>query len=233
MAPATLKLAPGKEVWSDPVDLAVRQHEDLDGQPVSARADNAHGVSSRRPEDAIHGCRRSLWRRDAPVHGPGSRTTMYFFVSDVQVMAPAKSQGDCDAGRFDHGRRDGRQQRQRRVAGCALQASAGAARRHAGRRDQHGHRLQSPADFGRSRPGGPQASGRRRAFQTERVAPDSARRHQRHQLRAGVGRRNSLPPTSRSSTKPTPKASRSLAQRCCRSRTRARTRPPTRPRGRP
>ena len=25
----TLKLEPGKEMWSDPVDLAVKQHEDL------------------------------------------------------------------------------------------------------------------------------------------------------------------------------------------------------------
>jgi lysophospholipase L1-like esterase len=87
----TLKLDPGKEMWSDPVDLAVTQHEDVT-------------VSLYLPEattpDAFHPTALKTQYLAAGDHcgdatllsaGAGSRTTMYFFVSDLQVMAPTQS----------------------------------------------------------------------------------------------------------------------------------------------
>ena len=87
----TLKLEPGKEVWSDPVDLAVRQHEDLTvslflPDKTTPEAFHPVGLKTQFIAPGDHCADASL-----PSTGRGSRTTMYFFVSDVQVMAPANS----------------------------------------------------------------------------------------------------------------------------------------------
>jgi lysophospholipase L1-like esterase len=87
----TLKLEPGTEVWSDPVDLAVKQHEDLTVSlflPETTKPDVFHptGLKTQFIAAGDHCGDVTLVST-----GLGSRTTMYFFVSDVQVMAPANS----------------------------------------------------------------------------------------------------------------------------------------------
>ena len=86
-----LKLEPGKEIWSDAVDLPVKQHEDLTVSlflPETTKPEAFHptGLKTQYITAGDH-C------GDATIEstGFGSRTTMYFFVSDVQVLAPAKS----------------------------------------------------------------------------------------------------------------------------------------------
>jgi lysophospholipase L1-like esterase len=88
----TLRLEAGKEIWSDPVDLAVKQHEDLTVSlflPEATRPEAFHptGLKTHYLAAGDHCADAAL-----PSAGAGSRTTMYFFVSDVQVLAPAKSQ---------------------------------------------------------------------------------------------------------------------------------------------
>ena len=88
----TLKLEPGKEVWSDPLDLAVKQHSDLSvslflPEAITPEAFHPTGLKTQYLAAGDHCGDAALVSS-----GPGSRTTMYFFVSDVQVMAPAKSQ---------------------------------------------------------------------------------------------------------------------------------------------
>jgi lysophospholipase L1-like esterase len=87
----TLTLEPGKEVWSDPVDLAVSQHEDVTVSlflPESTTPEAFHptGLKTNYLAAGDHCGDATL-----PIAGRDSRTTMYFFVSDVQVLAPAKS----------------------------------------------------------------------------------------------------------------------------------------------
>jgi len=87
----TLKLEAGKEIWSDPVDLAVKQHQDLAVSlflPESTTPEAFHptGLKTQYVAAGDHCGDATL-----PSAGAGSRTTMYFFVSDVQVLAPAKS----------------------------------------------------------------------------------------------------------------------------------------------
>ncbi len=87
----TLKLEPGKEMWSDPVDLAVKQHEDVTINlflPESTTPEAFHptGLKMNYVAAGDH-CGDTM----LPFAGRNSRTTMYFFVSDVQVLAPAKS----------------------------------------------------------------------------------------------------------------------------------------------
>jgi lysophospholipase L1-like esterase len=87
----TLKLEPGKEIWSDPVDLAVKQHEDLTVSlflPETTKPEAFHPVGLK-TQYIVAGdhCGDAAF---VPA-GLGSRTTMYFFLSDVQVMAPAKT----------------------------------------------------------------------------------------------------------------------------------------------
>ena len=87
----TLKLEPGKEVWSDPVDLAVRQHEDLTVSlflPETTKPEAFHpvGLKTQYMAPGDHCGDATL-----PSAGPGSRTTMDFFGSDVQVMTLAKA----------------------------------------------------------------------------------------------------------------------------------------------
>jgi lysophospholipase L1-like esterase len=87
----TLKLEAGKEIWSDPVDLAVKQHQDLAVSlflPESTTPEAFHptGLKTQYVAAGDHCGDATL-----PAAGAGSRTTMYFFVSDVQVLAPAKS----------------------------------------------------------------------------------------------------------------------------------------------
>ena len=87
----TLKLEPGKEIWSDPLDLVVRQHEDLTVSlflPETTKPEAFHptGLKTQYMATGDHCGDATL-----PSAGPGSRTTMYFFVSDVQVLASAKS----------------------------------------------------------------------------------------------------------------------------------------------
>ena len=88
---ATLKLEPGKEMWSDPVDLAVQQHQDVTvslflPEATTPEAFHPTGLKTQYVAEGDH-CGDTV----LPSAGPGSRTTMYFFVSDVQVMAPANS----------------------------------------------------------------------------------------------------------------------------------------------
>ncbi len=87
----TLRLDPGKEVWSDPADLAVKQHEDVAvslflPEPTTPEAFHPVGLKTQYIVAGDH-CGDATF---SPA-GPGSRTTMYFFVSGVQVMAPARS----------------------------------------------------------------------------------------------------------------------------------------------
>jgi lysophospholipase L1-like esterase len=87
----TLKLEPGREIWSDPVALAVKQHEDLTVSlflPEATKPEAFHptGLKTQFVAAGDHCGDATLVSA-----GPGSRTTMYFFVSDVQVMAPPKS----------------------------------------------------------------------------------------------------------------------------------------------
>ena len=88
----TLQLEPGRELWSDPVELAVKQHADLSVSlflPESTTPEAFHptGLKTQYVAAGDH-CGDST----VVSAGPGSRTTMYYFVSDVQVMASAKSQ---------------------------------------------------------------------------------------------------------------------------------------------
>jgi lysophospholipase L1-like esterase len=87
----TLKLEAGREIWSDPVDLAVQQHEDLTvslflPEPTTPESFHPVGLKTHYVVAGDH-C------EDATLAsaGPGSRTTMYFFVSGVQVLASAKT----------------------------------------------------------------------------------------------------------------------------------------------
>lgn len=87
----TLHLEAGKEVWSDPVDLATQQHQDVTISlflPETTKPEAFHptGLKTQYMADGDHCSDATL-----PSGGPGSRTTMYFFVSDVQVLAPANS----------------------------------------------------------------------------------------------------------------------------------------------
>jgi lysophospholipase L1-like esterase len=87
----TLKLEPGKEIWSDPVDLAVKQHEDLTVSlflPEATKPEAFHPVGLKTQYLAAGDHCGDATLASA---GMGSRTTMYFFVSDVQVMAPTNT----------------------------------------------------------------------------------------------------------------------------------------------
>lgn len=85
----TRTLKPGEEIWSDPVDLAVTQHEDLAVSlflPDTTKPEAFHpvGLKTQFVAAGDHCGDQTIIST-----GRGSRTTMYFFVSDVQVMAPA------------------------------------------------------------------------------------------------------------------------------------------------
>ena len=87
----TLTLEPGKEIWSDPADMEVKQHEDVAVSlylPESTTPESFHptGLKTQYVSAGDHCGDATLLST-----GPGSRTTMYFFVSDLQVMAPAQS----------------------------------------------------------------------------------------------------------------------------------------------
>jgi lysophospholipase L1-like esterase len=87
-----LTLAPGKEIWSDPVTLSIKQHEDLAvslflPEPTTPTAFHPTALKTQYLAAGDHCADATL----PPTTGQGSRTTMYFFVSGVQVMAPAKS----------------------------------------------------------------------------------------------------------------------------------------------
>src|ERR1039458_2304099 len=87
----TLKLEPGKEIWSDPVDLAVKQHEDLTVSlflPETTKPEAFHPVGLKTQFVAAGDHCGDATLVSA---GMGSRTMMYFFVSDVQVMAPTNT----------------------------------------------------------------------------------------------------------------------------------------------
>ena len=87
----TLKLEPGKEIWSDPVDLAVKQHEDLTVSlflPETTKPEAFHPVGLKTQYVAAGDHCGDATLASA---GIGSRTTIYFFVSDVQVMAPTNT----------------------------------------------------------------------------------------------------------------------------------------------
>ena len=87
----TLKLEAGKEMWSDPLNLDVKQHQDVTVNlylPESTTPEAFHptGLKTQYVAAGDH-C------GDATLLSAGQvRTTMYFFVSDVQVLAPAASE---------------------------------------------------------------------------------------------------------------------------------------------
>jgi lysophospholipase L1-like esterase len=87
----TLKLEAGKEIWSDPVGLSVKQHEDVTvslflPEPTKPEAFHPTALKTQYITAGDH-CGDATF----PSAGMGSRTMMYFFVSDIRVMAPAKS----------------------------------------------------------------------------------------------------------------------------------------------
>jgi lysophospholipase L1-like esterase len=87
----TLKIEAGKEMWSDPVELAVKQHQDIAisvflPEATTPEAFHPVGLKTQYLITGDH-CGDATFQSE----GPGSRTTMYFFVSDVQVSAPANS----------------------------------------------------------------------------------------------------------------------------------------------
>ena len=87
----TVKLEAGKELWSDPVYLSVKQHEDVTislylPEPTTPEAFHPTGLKTQYITAGDHCGDTTLQSA-----GLGSRTTMYFFVSDIQVMATAKS----------------------------------------------------------------------------------------------------------------------------------------------
>jgi lysophospholipase L1-like esterase len=87
----TLNLDAGNEMWSDPVDLGVKQHQDLTVSlflPESTTPEAFHptGLKTQYIAAGDHCGDATL-----PLDGAGSRTTMYFFVAGIQVLAPAKS----------------------------------------------------------------------------------------------------------------------------------------------
>ena len=87
----TLKLEAGKEMWSDPVNLEVKQHQDVTvslylPESTTPAAFHPTGLKTQYVAAGDHCGDATL-----QAAGPGSRTTMYFFVSDLQVMAPGKS----------------------------------------------------------------------------------------------------------------------------------------------
>ncbi len=87
----TLKIEAGREVWSDPAELAVKQHQDISVSiflPEATTPETFHPVALK-TQYRITGdhCGDATFRSE----GPGSRTTMYFFVSGIQVSAPANS----------------------------------------------------------------------------------------------------------------------------------------------
>jgi lysophospholipase L1-like esterase len=88
----TLKLEAGKEIWSDPVELPVRQHEDVTVTlylPETTTPEGFHPTGLKTQFITAGDHCDDAW---FPPAGPASRTsTMYFFVSDVQVLAPAKT----------------------------------------------------------------------------------------------------------------------------------------------
>lgn len=87
----TLKLEAGKEMWSDPVELSPKQHEDVAVSlflPEVTKPEAFHPTGLK-THYVAEGDRCSA--ATLPAAGPGSRTTMYFFVSDVQVLAPANA----------------------------------------------------------------------------------------------------------------------------------------------
>lgn len=99
----TVTLAPGQELWSDPIGLAVPQHADLaislylPSQNYTPAA--VHGTGSKTsfisaPGDHTADMTMPAVVADAPVQGRRgvrSTTDMVFFVSGVQVMAPART----------------------------------------------------------------------------------------------------------------------------------------------
>jgi lysophospholipase L1-like esterase len=87
----TIKIEAGKEIWSDPVELAVKQHQEIAVSvflPEATTPEAFHPVGLK-THYAISGdhCSDATFSSG----GAASRTTMYFFVSGVQVSAPANS----------------------------------------------------------------------------------------------------------------------------------------------
>jgi lysophospholipase L1-like esterase len=87
----TLKIEAGKEIWSDPVELAVKQHQDiavsvLFPEATTPEAFHPVGLKTHYIITGDH-CGDATFQSE----GAGSRTTAYFFVSGIQVLAPANS----------------------------------------------------------------------------------------------------------------------------------------------
>jgi lysophospholipase L1-like esterase len=86
-----LTLEPDKEIWSDPVNLEVKQHQDITvslylPETTTPEAFHPTGLKTQFLAAGDHCGDATLLSA-----GMGSRTVMYFFVSDIQVLAPAAS----------------------------------------------------------------------------------------------------------------------------------------------
>ncbi len=87
----TLTLEADKEVWSDPVELTVQQHADVTISVFLPEATKPEAFHPTGLKTQYLAADDRCGDATLPVAGMGSRTTMYFFVSDVQVLAPAES----------------------------------------------------------------------------------------------------------------------------------------------
>jgi lysophospholipase L1-like esterase len=86
-----LKLAAGEEVWSDPVIMSIEQHTDVTVSlflPESTTPEAFHPTALKTQYITSDDHCGDVTLTST---GMGSRTTMYFFVSDLQVWAPNKS----------------------------------------------------------------------------------------------------------------------------------------------
>ncbi len=86
-----LTLEPDKEIWSDPVNLEVKQHQDITvslylPETTTPEAFHPTGLKTQFLAAGDHCGDATLLSARM-----GSRTVMYFFVSDIQVLAPAAS----------------------------------------------------------------------------------------------------------------------------------------------
>jgi lysophospholipase L1-like esterase len=94
----TLHLDPDQEIWSDPVDLPVKQHDKLAvsvylPERLTPTTFHPTGLNTQylAPGDQCAAPTFAATGRAPAGRGAGMPTTMYFFISDLQVLAPAKT----------------------------------------------------------------------------------------------------------------------------------------------
>ena len=85
----TVKLEAGEEKWSDPVDLAVKQHQDLTVSLFLPEATTPEAFHPTALKTQYVAAGDHCGDETLAATGFGSRTMMDFFVADAQVLAPA------------------------------------------------------------------------------------------------------------------------------------------------